>query len=160
MFNFYCNLLVILLQNLHLFRTFVKNPNKKNKLLMHEKLRVIRKQKGISQEKIAKVLCTDVSNYSRKERGEIRIQKEEWQKIAKMLGVSVEDIQDTPEKNNMFRSANLNIQEFSENMTSHYNILLSTLSNLQDYISFLKDDRERLKIENINLHEQIEKLQQ
>jgi len=127
---------------------------------MHEKLRVIRKQKGISQEKIAKVLCTDVSNYSRKERGEIRIQKEEWQKIAKTLGVSVEDIQDPPEKNNIFLNNNLSFQGFSENMANHYNILLSTLNNLQDYISFLKDDRERLKIENFNLHKQIEKLQQ
>lgn len=37
--------------------------------MIYEKLRNIRKQKGISQEKMAKILSTDTSNYSRKERG-------------------------------------------------------------------------------------------
>ena len=36
--------------------------------MVQEKLRNLRKQKGISQEKMAKILSTDPSNYSRKER--------------------------------------------------------------------------------------------
>lgn len=45
--------------------------------MIQEKLKNLRKQKGMSQEKMAKILSTDTSNYSRKERGETRIHDEE-----------------------------------------------------------------------------------
>lgn len=41
--------------------------------LIQEKLKSFRKEKGISQENVAKILGTDTSNYFCKERGEMRI---------------------------------------------------------------------------------------
>lgn len=58
--------------------------------MIQERLKKLRKQKGISQENMAKILGTDTSNYSRKERGEVKIFDDEWEKIAKTLGVPVE----------------------------------------------------------------------
>lgn len=63
--------------------------------MIYEKLRSIRKQKGISQEKMAKILFTDTSNYSRKERGETKIYNDEWEKIAETLEVPVEEIKES-----------------------------------------------------------------
>ncbi len=41
--------------------------------MMQIKLKNLRKQKGFSQVQLAKAISTDNSNYSRKERGEVRI---------------------------------------------------------------------------------------
>ncbi|MEJ5105487.1 helix-turn-helix transcriptional regulator [Chryseobacterium sp. MYb328] len=57
-----------------------------------EKLRLIRKQKGYTQQQIADFIATDVSNYSRKESGIIKIFRDEWEKIARFLDVPLEDI--------------------------------------------------------------------
>lgn len=51
--------------------------------MIQEKLRQVRMEKGLSQEKIAKILSTDTSNYSRKERGKTKIRDDEWEKMAK-----------------------------------------------------------------------------
>lgn len=56
------------------------------------KLQTIRKQKGYSQQQVADVIPTEVSNYSRKENGYIKITKNEWEKIARFFNVPVEEI--------------------------------------------------------------------
>ncbi len=56
------------------------------------KLREVRKRKGYTQQQIADIIPTDVSNYSRKESGDVRIVSEEWNKIARFLDVPLEDI--------------------------------------------------------------------
>ena len=48
--------------------------------MQKEKLRNVRKRKGITQQQIADAIATDVSNYSRKESGDVSIRKEEWEK--------------------------------------------------------------------------------
>lgn len=57
-----------------------------------KKLQTIRKQKGITQQQIADILPTEVSNYSRKENGFTKIIQKEWVKIANFLNVPVEEI--------------------------------------------------------------------
>ncbi len=113
--------------------------------MKQEKLKNLRKLKGISQEKMAKILSTDPSNYSRKERGEVRIHEEEWKKIAESLSVSISDIKEEDEivissKNSTFKD------------TSQYqyiqNFNYSIIENLQDYIDFLKQKIYELKEEN------------
>lgn len=115
--------------------------------MIQEKLRVIRKQKGLSQEKMAKILSTDTSNYSRKERGETRIHDDEWQKIADALDVPVEEIKD--EKIPGFvHNDNSTFNDNSGNYYSqHFNIPNSIIENLQDYISLLKNEVESLREE-------------
>ncbi len=106
--------------------------------MVQEKLRNLRKQKGISQEKMAKILSTDPSNYSRKERGEVRIHDEEWQKLAEALEVPVEDIKEEKELR-LVHNDNSTFNDNSGNYyNQHFNIPNSVIENLQDYISLLK----------------------
>lgn len=58
----------------------------------HERLKKLRKQLGFSQAQMGKTLGTDASNYSRKERGEVKIYPDEWEKLARALGVSLGDL--------------------------------------------------------------------
>lgn len=60
--------------------------------MQKEKLRNARKVKGITQQQIADIIATDVSNYSRKESGDVRIFNDEWEKIARFLEVPIEEI--------------------------------------------------------------------
>lgn len=57
-----------------------------------EKLIVVRKQKGFSQQTMANHLCMDVSNYNRREKGKIKISFEEWEKLAQLLQVNLGEI--------------------------------------------------------------------
>ncbi|MCQ9633908.1 helix-turn-helix transcriptional regulator [Chryseobacterium sp. WG23] len=63
-----------------------------------KKLQAIRKQKGITQQQIADILPTEVSNYSRKENGITKIIQKEWIKIANFLNVPVEEIYEDDHK--------------------------------------------------------------
>ncbi|SUX46281.1 Helix-turn-helix domain [Chryseobacterium indoltheticum] len=114
--------------------------------MIQERLRTLRKQKGMSQEKMAKILSTDTSNYSRKERGETKIQDEEWQKIADALEVPVKDIKDNDTKFSI-NNDNTTFQDNSGNYNQYFNIPNSIVENLQDYIILLKKEIESLKQE-------------
>lgn len=121
--------------------------------MIYEKLRSIRKQKGISQEKMAKILFTDTSNYSRKERGETKIYNDEWEKIAETLEVPVEEIKES--SNNLIKNGN---SIFNDNLRE-YNKHDSFPDHLNDYINLLKEQNEILKEENLRLKKEIEILQ-
>lgn len=112
--------------------------------MINKKLRNLRKAKGMSQGEIAKILCTDTSNYSRKERGEIRMQEYEWEKIAKALDVTVEDIKEQKQyfnkKNETSTSPTL-----SENGHTNINLTESLVKNLQDFIKHLQSENKELK---------------
>lgn len=119
--------------------------------MKQEKLRNLRKQQGISQEKMAKILSTDPSNYSRKERGEVRIHEEEWKKIAEALNVPISDIKEE-------ERGISNNSTFQDNSQYYYTQSLngsnSLIENLQDYIGFLKQKIHELKKENNMLRSQ------
>lgn len=119
--------------------------------MKQEKLRNLRKLKGISQEKMAKILFTDPSNYSRKERGEVRIHEEEWKKIAESLSVPISDIKEEEE-----RVTSTNNSTFKDTSQYQYtqNLNCSIIENLQDYIGFLKQKIGELHEENQVLRSQ------
>jgi len=118
--------------------------------LIQEKLKILRKHKGFSQEKMAKIISTDPSNYSRKERGEIRIHDEEWQKIADALEVAVEKIKDE-KSSSIVHNDNSTLHNQSNSYILNHNLPNSILENLQDYISMLKNEIKHLKEENDTL---------
>ena len=62
-----------------------------------KKLIQARKNKGFTQKDMAEILCMGVSNYSRKEKGILKMRNEEWEKIAEFLGVPVEEIHEQEE---------------------------------------------------------------
>lgn len=57
-----------------------------------QNIRTIRKQKGISQESVAYDLGIDYSTYGKIERGQIALTVDRLDKIAHILGVSVEEL--------------------------------------------------------------------
>lgn len=121
--------------------------------MQKEKLRLIRKQKGYTQQQVADFIATDVSNYSRKESGDVRIIPDEWDKIARFLEVPIEEIyeeedakvvvnNDHPVFNDRSSSAGV-----ITNQNNYDNIPGAIIENLQAYITLLKEENERLKEE-------------
>lgn len=121
--------------------------------MIQEKLRVIRKQKGISQEKMAKILSTDTSNYSRKERGETKIFNDEWEKIADALEVPVEELKEN--QKNLIRNDNSTFNDNSGNYNQYYTFS----KHIDDFINLLKEQNEILKEENLKLKKELEVIQ-
>ncbi|SDI27266.1 Helix-turn-helix [Chryseobacterium jejuense] len=121
--------------------------------MVMEKLKSIRKQKGYTQQQIADILATDVSNYSRKENGDVKIYDEEWEKLAKALDVAVEEIKEeksaTVVQNLTFNDSSTNNQ--SGNYNQYCNIPTYLLENQQEYINLLKEQIDILKAENAKL---------
>ncbi|WP_370899594.1 helix-turn-helix domain-containing protein [Chryseobacterium gossypii] len=119
--------------------------------MQKEKLRLVRKRKGYTQQQIADVIATDVSNYSRKESGDVRIIRDEWEKIANFLDVPVEEIYEEDEGkvviNNDHPVYNDNASSSAGVITQFHNISPSIITNLQDYIAILKQEIERLNEE-------------
>jgi transcriptional regulator with XRE-family HTH domain len=115
--------------------------------MIQEKLRNLRKQKNMSQEKMAKILSTDISSYCRKENGKSKIHDDEWEKLAKALNVSVDDIKES-ENSGIVRNDNSSFNDNSGNYEyQKFHIPNSILENLQDYIEILKEQNESLKRE-------------
>ena len=123
--------------------------------MQKEKLRTVRKMKGYTQQELADVIPTDVSNYSRKESGSVSITRAEWQKLAKFLEVPVEEIYEEEEakiviENPVFNEspgANVGNSGFSANNMGQINNELSIeiIKTMQEYIGLLKEEISRLK---------------
>lgn len=64
---------------------------------MESKLKKYRVSQNISQKEIAKLVSMDQTTYSKKENGKSPIIDEEWERFAKALGISVEEIKETIE---------------------------------------------------------------
>jgi len=106
------------------------------------KLKHWRISKGFTQQQLADVLATDISNYCRKENGYVSITKQEWKKLAATLGVSEEDIyqeNDSTLHNTFFDNSGINNQNIG--------VPAAVLEHLFDYISLLKSEIVRLQKE-------------
>lgn len=115
-----------------------------------EKLRNARKVKGITQQQIADIIATDVSNYSRKESGDVSIRKDEWEKIARFLEVPVEDIYEEEEARQINNFENITGSSgFGNNINGNLycNVPEFLLENQRDYIEHLKKENQRLQEE-------------
>ncbi|NML70804.1 helix-turn-helix transcriptional regulator [Chryseobacterium sp. RP-3-3] len=115
-----------------------------------EKLRKIRKEKGITQQQLADLISTEVSNFSRKESGNVSITPREWQKIADYMNVSVDQIYEDDYESGGVEVENVNPQYIlKENtlLTSYKdeNFYKIIIQDLQDYITYLKAEIKRLK---------------
>lgn len=119
--------------------------------MQKEKLRIIRKQKGYTQKQVADFISTDVSNYSRKESGDVRIISDEWEKIASFLEVPVEEIYEDEEAKIVINNDHPVFNDKSANAINSQNnfdnIPGIVIENLQGYITLLKEENERLKEE-------------
>jgi len=114
--------------------------------MIQHKLKTVRKNKGFSQGQMAKALATDASNYSRKERGEVKIYEDEWQKLSKVLDVPIDELKES-ERNFSFQYDNSTFHDHSGSNVNYYNIPNFIVENLQEYINLLKEEVQRLKEE-------------
>ena len=122
----------------------------KNKLynnMQKSKLIKARNRRGYSQEYMADILSMDVSNYSRRESGQIKISAEQWQTLAQKLNVPLEDIYEADE--------NL-IFIFNDNPTNCGNIV-TNYSLPQDILDMYKKHIDALEQEIYYLKELLQK---
>ncbi|WP_294209626.1 transcriptional regulator, partial [uncultured Chryseobacterium sp.] len=93
--------------------------------------------------------ATDVSNYCRKEGGDVKIIHEEWEKIANFLNVPVEDIYEEEEGDTIINNNNATFNDSpgagSAQNTFNNHLSIEIIKNLQEYISLLKEEVKRLK---------------
>ncbi|HBV17766.1 helix-turn-helix transcriptional regulator [Chryseobacterium carnipullorum] len=117
--------------------------------MQKEKLREVRKRKGITQQQIADIIATDVSNYSRKESGDVSIRKEEWEKIARFLEVPVEEIYQEEEAKQINHFDNNTNSNNIGNVSGNYycNVPEYLLESQRDLIQILKKENQRLEEE-------------
>ncbi|MEC5395932.1 helix-turn-helix transcriptional regulator [Bergeyella sp. RCAD1439] len=101
-----------------------------------EKLRNLRVSKGVSQDIMAEVICRDKSAYCRKEKGEVKITMNEWEKMAKFLNVGIEEIYESDTKEVKINEQN-------------YHVPIAFVEHLHDYIRMLKSEIVELK-ERVN----------
>lgn len=110
--------------------------------MIKEKLIKIRKEKKFSQQDIAKHLNISQTQYLRKEKGEIAIKDDEWERIAKLLDVDIDEIKQPSSLNQNFEK----ITNLPNENNVYYKIPQFILKNQQDYITILKKEIEVLKI--------------
>jgi len=114
-----------------------------------EKTKLIeaRKRRNISQERMADILSMDVSNYNRREKGTAKISLPEWQKIAEVLEVPIEDIFENEESLVFIFNDNSTGNGNGIGNTNNYNIPLSLWESQKKYIDKLEAEIETLKAE-------------
>ena len=90
------------------------------------KLIEARKAKGFSTKEIAEQMFLTVSSYNRREKGKTKIHIDEWQKLAKILSVSLEDIYESEDSQSV---------SFNDNSTATGNYFYTNnIYSIPDYI--------------------------
>ena len=110
-----------------------------------EKIKLIeaRKSKGLSQNQIAEKLYMDTSCYSRREKGEIKININQWIKLSEILEVPLNQIFE-PDESYLF--INKDSVQVNYQGTQHiYSIPESLLESQQKLIKKLEDEISELK---------------
>ena len=110
--------------------------------MLKNKLVETRKRRGYSQEYMANLLCMDVSNYNRRESGQIKISAEQWQKLAKELKVPLEDIYEADENQIFIFNDN---STGNGNIVTNYTMPQEVLDMYQKHISALEQEIHYLK---------------
>ena len=111
---------------------------------MNEILKKVRTANGYSQLEFSKLVAMDQTTYSRKETGKTFITEQEWDRFAKTLGVSKEEIKDkiAPQainENCVFNDQSVGIQNIS--------LPVEVLETILRYNKKLEEDNALLKTE-------------
>lgn len=114
--------------------------------MIKNKLIKLRKAK-YTQENMAKILHMTQSQYQRREKGEIKISDEEWERIAKALDTNVEDIKEEDSTIHQINNYDNQSANYSASNNYFHNIPDYILENQQDYINLLKKEIQDLKNE-------------
>lgn len=121
--------------------------------MVKEKLIRKRNEKDFTQKDLAEYLNISQTQYSRKEKGEVDISEEEWERISKLLETEVEEIKETDENkytNNYFENTVTSSSFGNVGGTFYCNIPEFLLENQKELIEMLKKEN-RQKDEEIEL---------
>lgn len=121
--------------------------------MIKQKLIEKRKAKGKSQEDMAFAMKISQSQYSRRESGTIEITHEEWEEMAQILNVPMEEIYQKEESMVFICKDNANGNYQGNN--NIYTVPEFLLDNQQKYIAKLEEENTTLKTENTSLKEEI-----
>lgn len=111
------------------------------------KNKLIKARKGkYTQENMAKILHMTQSQYQRREKGEIKISDEEWERIAKALDTTVEEIKEDDVPQNIINNYDNSSGSYYPHI-NNYSIPEFILKNMEEYIDLLKKQIEELKDE-------------
>ena len=111
--------------------------------MIKEKLQSTRTRKGFTQAQLAEVIHTTTPNYCRKEKGEVKISRDEWKKLAVFLEVFFEDIYEEDDA-----KVNINTEnQTGDNIGNYYNYSIhqEMLKHIMDYVNLLKVENDKLK---------------
>jgi transcriptional regulator with XRE-family HTH domain len=106
--------------------------------MLKTKLIERRKSKGYSQQQLANLLCMNVSNYNRREKGIAHIKPDEWTKLAKILETSIDEIYEPDTRYNINckdQSVGIGVNNGTNNV---YTVPKEFLDTQQKYITLLE----------------------
>jgi len=113
--------------------------------MIKQKLIEKRKERNLTQEEFAFKLGLDPSNYNRRENGITKISKKEWDKMAKELGVPLEEIYEPENGVYVINNQNANGNFGNNNTYNGFNDF--AFETMRKYIQKLEEVNEQLKNE-------------
>ncbi len=120
--------------------------------MIKEKLQDTRLKRGLSQEELADLIGMTQPSYSRKENGIKNITDAEWNKIAKVLKVEVQEIKEDSQPNIVYKNIRGNSFNFGTiNNSNEIELVLELVENLKQEKHSLKEENKRFKDENEKL---------
>lgn len=91
----------------------------------HEKLKMMRKNKGWTQEETAEKLEWAINSYRKIERGEAHIKLEQLQEIAKVMGVDIKELVNSDDKTVLNFAENCSQNHYFQSSLANCTILLT-----------------------------------
>lgn len=121
--------------------------------MVKEKLIRKRNEKDFTQKDLAEYLNISQTQYSRKEKGEVEISDEEWERISKLLETNVEEIKEIDDRKNITNYFdNVTSSNFGSVNGNYYcNVPEFLLESQRELIEMLKQEVKSLKEEIKNL---------
>lgn len=114
-------------------------------IMVMQKLINKRKEKGLSQEEVASLLGMEQSTYSRKENGHTSIHPDEWEKLAKILDTSIDEIFEPRNGVYIVNNDNASGHYYSKDQHIHYKIPEHVLDTMKKYIEKLEQENKEMK---------------
>lgn len=106
--------------------------------MIKNKLIQLRKAK-YTQENMAKLLHMTQSQYQRREKGDIKISDEEWERIAKVLDTPIEGIKEEDSTIHQINNYRNYLSDYIlENQQDYKNLLKKEIQDLREILAALK----------------------
>lgn len=129
--------------------------------MVKEKLIKRRNEKAFTQKDLAEYLSISQTQYSRKEKGEVEISDEEWERISRLLETNVEEIKETDENKSITNYFENTITSNNGSISGNYycNVPEFLLENQKEFIEMLKKEIQQKDTEINTLKKRIEELE-